>query len=121
MACADVASDKAKPAAAIHLIMVSLLWSSESQTPHSTPMVHLSLEVDQALYDGGISATIVRAQIALKCANADLTDGRKAMLRLVVLACALTLASVAQAFTPVPLQKPSDMVIQARAEPACTA
>ena len=36
------------------------------------------------------------------------------MLRLVVLACALTLASAAQAFTPAPLQKPSDMVVQVR-------
>jgi hypothetical protein len=36
------------------------------------------------------------------------------MLRLVVPACALTLASAALAFTPAPLQKLSDMVIQVR-------
>lgn len=36
------------------------------------------------------------------------------MLRLVVFACALTLASAAQAITPAPLQQRSDMVIQVR-------
>jgi hypothetical protein len=36
------------------------------------------------------------------------------MLRLVVLVCALTLASATLAFTPAPVQKPSDIVIQVR-------